>query len=771
MDNRHGSNNQEQLFIANVNVVRELMRSLYLYGCFEKDDYYNGARMVDYHPGTKPHKSTMLKIDFKRFKHYLPDQCFDNNRIRFQRYEVHGRNDGSMIQLYLFSAYVHNAMIFYFAVLPFLHKQLGSVTLKQLKDCLPFGFDSKTVKKFLSSLEEEGFIICHRDRKTFTYALASDLLGCMNDLELAGLFRLLDFCSSATVCKTPFYLAARKIRLYLKSHARDLCLDNEMVYRQDYVFDVLDDEQMYQLLYALHEKQRIKITYLTQKRYDHSDPGHIQTKEVLPVKMITDDSTGRSSLLFVHSDTYDADIVRINRIYDVEMMGKVEAVDHEQAMKAASVYKDVWVASNDLSNEKDVQIRFVFDGEMGAEEENRLRFEKRNEEYKDGIVSMHVTDPHELVTWIRSYGDYAIPMTKELQDWIREDWEHVLERFNGKDIRIKDPVLRVIPRKALSNAREHKISLLRQYNNILFEALTLLSNRASHGQVTDISTILMELNGGKRETAEILANEEMPDIPCDKEVPVLLSTFEKEAIVNALHDPRARYFLGNKELQHLSQLFSDITPAWDFSQVEHKNKRKEEVENDSYAEIVSLIREAIQHHKAIRCDYQTRTTVQFHGQLLYPKFFEYTSNERLRVITWSPLVGCFIKNTVGRMSNVYIDENARKVDLDALWNEFILHHERTAVLELEPNEYALERMVRLFSCYDREMEYDNNRNMLRMTIRYLDTERLDIMRDILSCGDYISVKEPLDLVEGIHERVRKALELINKVTDHSYIHI
>ncbi|MBR7083559.1 MAG: WYL domain-containing protein, partial [Oscillospiraceae bacterium] len=202
---------------------------------------------------------------------------------------------------------------------------------------------------------------------------------------------------------------------------------------------------------------------------------------------------------------------------------------------------------------------------------------------------------------------------------------------------------------------------------------------------------------------------------------------------------------------------------WGFDAVEHKNTRKGEEENDDYAELVSTLRFAIVKGYAVRYDYQGRdTAIAFHDQLMYPRFFEYTANERLRLIAWCPVAGTFLRNTVGRISNLKIDKMARKVDLDDLWVEYLKTNQKEAVLELEPNEYALERMVRLFSCYERKMTYDRKRNKLIMTVKYMADERLDIMRAILSCGDYCQVTGPFDLVEGIYERVSRALKRLEQ---------
>lgn len=790
INNAHGANNQSQIFISNINVVRDLIRSLYLYGCFSLDDFSGERKVIDYREGRNHPGSTVLYDNLNRYYYYIPNSHRQTegryHQICFERFSPHTRNDSSMIRIYKFGAYNVNAMKVYFLALPIL--AAGSKDSMSLRRDIrqlagtEEGLSDNTIQIYMKQLEEEGFVESFTQKGKRYWKLAENPLEHLNNQELADIYRMLMFFSETAVLKTPFYLAASRVHLFMLVHGMtDHLQENQIIYKRDYVFDVLDDEQMYQLLYAIHEKYSVMMSFLKQVRYDHNDPGHIENHLVIPLKMITDDLTGRTSLLMYDDDEKKADIIRLNRIYRVEKKDKLNDTQIEQAIEACDVYRDVWVASNDRTGEQDVKIRFHFDGEMGKEERIRLKNELRNGTWDEELYTVHVTDPHEMVTWIRGYCDYAEPLTDKLRNLIQEDWQNVLDKMNGRQPLAEDPVMNHVEAKDVNNMKENGLTLFKQTQNIRFDIFTYCINKC----ITEnrpISHLTLENEviryftygeekGEKKNHAKTLlagyipmenkAGEYSPYV--NSMIPVLLNSLEKEAIVNALKDPRCTYFLNRQTYQKMLKIFENNEAKWGFDAVEHKNTRKGEEENDDYAELVSTLRFAIVKGYAVRYDYQGRdTAIAFHDQLMYPRFFEYTANERLRLIAWCPVAGTFLRNTVGRISNLKIDKMARKVDLDDLWAEYLKTNQKEAVLELEPNEYALERMVRLFSCYERKMTYDRKRNKLIMTVKYMADERLDIMRAILSCGDYCQVTGPFDLVEGIYERVSRALKRLEQ---------
>ena len=70
--------------------------------------------------------------------------------------------------------------------------------------------------------------------------------------------------------------------------------------------------------------------------------------------------------------------------------------------------------------------------------------------------------------------------------------------------------------------------------------------------------------------------------------------------------------------------------------------------------------------------------------------------------------------------------------------------------------FAIDRIVRMFSNYKRQVEYNPENETYKMSIEYSKNDYAILQRDILSAGEYIVVLEPLELKELIHERVKKA---------------
>ena len=72
--------------------------------------------------------------------------------------------------------------------------------------------------------------------------------------------------------------------------------------------------------------------------------------------------------------------------------------------------------------------------------------------------------------------------------------------------------------------------------------------------------------------------------------------------------------------------------------------------------------------------------------------------------------------------------------------------------------HALERLFRLFSYYQRELDYDKNTNTYTLKVYYYDFDQNALMHNLLSAGHLITVIEPEEPRQEMIRKIRDSLD-------------
>lgn len=240
------------------------------------------------------------------------------------------------------------------------------------------------------------------------------------------------------------------------------------------------------------------------------------------------------------------------------------------------------------------------------------------------------------------------------------------------------------------------------------------------------------------------------------DLPVLLTTLEKEAVFNALHSPYARYFLEEKDIRELCGKLGDFQPSWQDSEILRKHRDVTHTLTDEAADTLRRLRICIAEGTAVSITNISREK-EYPAQEIYPLALEYTVNEDLWTLNaWLPSEERAINIRVDRIRDM---EEIGEIpeDIPGKYKRFIEKKKRSVTMRVRSERHALERLFRLFSYYQRELDYDKDTNTYILKVYYYDFDQNALMRNLLSAGHMITVIEPEELRQEMIRNIRDSL--------------
>ena len=515
-DGKSSTTNISGLFIRDFNAVREIMRSIYLFGCYDKNDYINTEGILKFKTGTSEGNISRSKVEIEisRFQFLLGESFFNSNDTTYHcDYSVHDKKDDTMLAMYRNHTFTRLNLQSYILVLQALdelddngeYKQFStseifsSLNNEHRQAVLEAGSDEDVARgdmeptcyyisksklqSELNELYELGFIEQISDKKTYYYRLKSDFLIDFSDEELVVLCQYLDFCSRSTAIQAPYYFAARKLKLYLK-YERNYKeeINNDILFRHNFIYNSLDNEIAMMLLKAIQGRQIAEIEIYYRDVLSKSYESTMRRMRVIPVKIVHDLWTGKQDLLCYNLETKKAETHRLDLIYLVYPKEDVSAKLWDLANKECDAIHHTWrTFLRSPYGPETVRIKFNIpkDDETML---HRLQFEgvvdhggKLIEEKDHLIFEVHTLDADDMLTWICSFGEYATVLKPEhLAQRVNEVWSTSLELIEAdkpiESSRAKYNTVEVTSKDFLSGINFVK------HNNFMYEAMTRLIN-------------------------------------------------------------------------------------------------------------------------------------------------------------------------------------------------------------------------------------------------------------------------------------------------------
>lgn len=421
--------NKSTLLIRDFENIRAILRDIYIFGCFSRDDFIEKQGIS----GRKYDKEQ------RRISAYLPKKFIQKRRVDKKVLLHCSYNSMDSRTNYLADTYRNKSFTALDVMAFFFVQQLLSsteeMTASEILDALPllnenaiFTKDNLRVK--LDELVEKGFISARKQGRMVRYRLSEDIWSVFEDDELIDICTYLQFMKNVSPLEMPYYFVYDKLALYLQVERKLNIAEYEVFsFKHNHLFNSLDNDILLDILRSKKQCVLLTISFYTQKN----------DINVIPGEVIHDSVYGRQYLSCYDIGSEKETIIRIDKINRVSCGRKMNASEKKKASGLNSRSSKSWCTSKTEHGPEEIVIHFIFD-----EEKEPFILRRIVNEGHGGTVSqidkdifefrLQVEDPDEMIPWIRSFGERARVISsgsRETEKKIAEDWKKALEKYES----------------------------------------------------------------------------------------------------------------------------------------------------------------------------------------------------------------------------------------------------------------------------------------------------------------------------------------------------
>lgn len=242
-------------------------------------------------------------------------------------------------------------------------------------------------------------------------------------------------------------------------------------------------------------------------------------------------------------------------------------------------------------------------------------------------------------------------------------------------------------------------------------------------------------------------------------VPEVMPLIEQEALKNALAFPEARIFLSEEEISDLLEQLAEVSPSWTFEDFDVSNEPLNPLDNNqALCHRIHDLMQAAEEKRVIHVENRTLSGELREGTL-YPLALEYTVSRKIWTLNcWDPIGETGVNLNIGRIEKLEISSDIYPADAEIRYSEYLKKHLRTCEIQIETVRYALDRILRVFSYYEKEVRFNYHENQYLMELKYYDFDEYSLIRNILSAGEFVIVRKPLSLKKKIIQEIDLMLQ-------------
>jgi len=247
-----------------------------------------------------------------------------------------------------------------------------------------------------------------------------------------------------------------------------------------------------------------------------------------------------------------------------------------------------------------------------------------------------------------------------------------------------------------------------------------------------------------------------------------LSMLEKSWIKALLGDPRIKLFLDEGAFAELHETLSDTSPLFlnDDFHIYDRHLDGDDYNDSDYISRFKGILIAIKEQTPIIIEYDSpkggRSKRQYHPYKLC--YSERDNKFRLQCAAFHRGRNRLERITLNlaRMVSVQASEDQFNINeqLKALFKESLCTE--PVVLEISKERNALERCMLQFASFERQTEYDRERDIYICRIWFDPADETELLIRILSFGPVVKVLEPEGFLNQIKERIGRQIKLNNQ---------
>lgn len=419
--------NKSNLLIRDYENIRQILRDIYIFGCFTRDDFIEmgiSGRKYD--------------NEQRRISAYLPDKFIQKRRIDkkvllYCSYQMEDSEKNYLADTYRNKSFTSLDIMAFFFVQQILSNG-QEMTATELLDSMPnyndsvvFTKDNLRVK--LDELTEKGFITSRKEGRTVRYRLIEDIWKDFLDDELLDLSLYLEFLKNVSPIEIPYYFLEQKLHLYMECERHIEFGHNKIfAFKHNHFFNSLDNNVLLQILSSCNLKEAVSVNMDDDTK-----------RKVLPSHVIHDSTYGRQYLYCFDLIRNVQSVIRIDKILSVCSLRKMQSEELRIIDGMAVFLNECWCTSGVNEELKEIIIEFRFD-----ESNEGFILRRIEREGHGGQISrieaglfeyrIRLRDPNEMIPWIRSFGERAKVIScegKNVIDTIANDWKRAVEKYES----------------------------------------------------------------------------------------------------------------------------------------------------------------------------------------------------------------------------------------------------------------------------------------------------------------------------------------------------
>ena len=416
-------------YIDKYNTIRSVVRYLYIYGCYSRDDLENSVM------SGRKYDNELLRLRqlyrLKAYKGVLQEKKVGKRKINRLKYTPFSTVDNFLIESYRLKTFTSNDLTLFFHTQQILHSNTRPLSRGSILDALDklglTHIQGNTLHRNLNSMTTLGVLQSQTLGREKVYSISEDPFREITTSDLLNLYLAVDFFANTTFPRVLGYFLKRMLYHYLV-HERQLDPGPDaFLFQHNPLHDVLEEEVVWHILQAMELHKTLRLVYATRKRESI-------TTTVQPLKLIMDSRYGRWYLL-AQGEYPGPSVYSLNRIDNIQTLDK-EAFLHDTSMYEQSLSRS-WGVSLCPPNSAPTSVILRFVAEP-HEIPFVLRRVKR--EGKWGQVSevgsteffyrIEITDLSGITPWIRSFGHRAEvlePISLRLK--FKQDWQEMLQNY------------------------------------------------------------------------------------------------------------------------------------------------------------------------------------------------------------------------------------------------------------------------------------------------------------------------------------------------------
>lgn len=421
--------NKSNLLIRDYENIRQILRDIYIFGCFSRDDFIENKGIS----GRKYDKEQ------QRINAYLPSNFIQKRRVdkKVLLYCSYNMLDGSKNHLsdtYRNKSFTALDIMAFFFVQQLLNSK-NEMTAAEILEELPivnedalFTKDNLRIK--LEELTAKGFIRSEKQGRKVTYSLCEDIWKNFDNEELLDICIYLEFVKNVSPLEMPYDFLLRKIKLYLKCERKLEVPDIDIFsFKHNHLFNALDNDILMAILKAKKKGHVLRIEFVNSNK----------TGLFIPCEIIHDSVYGRQYLYCYDLQSEKNTVIRIDYISSVVDEGVKDIPPVIDVSAMAKYSDDCWCTSGIDDELTEIVIEFFFDekkepfilrriydeghcGTVKKLDENRF-------EYR-----LKLRDPNEMIPWIRSFGERAKVISSgkmKTEELVSKDWKKALSKYES----------------------------------------------------------------------------------------------------------------------------------------------------------------------------------------------------------------------------------------------------------------------------------------------------------------------------------------------------